>query len=71
LQDLQGAAMSLGHAAQVAKQMAPGDVFQILQTQSAVLAYNDTFVITGVLALVLVPLGLFMSAGKAKAKSGE
>jgi DHA2 family multidrug resistance protein len=71
LQDLQGAAMSLGHAAQVAKQMAPGDVFQILQTQSAVLAYNDTFIITGILALLLVPLGLFMSVGKAKAKSGE
>jgi DHA2 family multidrug resistance protein len=71
LQQLQGAAMSLGHAAQMAKQMAPGEVFQILQTQSAVLAYNDTFIITGVLALLLVPIGLFMSAGKAKAKSGE
>jgi DHA2 family multidrug resistance protein len=66
LQNLQGAAMSLGHAAQMAKQMAPGEVFQILQTQSAVLAYNDTFIITGVLALLLVPLGLFMSGGKAK-----
>jgi DHA2 family multidrug resistance protein len=71
LQNLQGAAMSLGHAAQMAKQLAPGEVFQILQTQSAVLAYNDTFIITGVLALLLVPIGLFMSAGKAKAKSGE
>jgi MFS transporter, DHA2 family, multidrug resistance protein len=71
LQNLHGAAMSLGHAAQMAKQMAPGEVFQMLQTQSAVLAYNDTFIITGVLALLLVPIGLFMSAGKAKAKSGE
>jgi DHA2 family multidrug resistance protein len=71
LQDLQGYATSLGHAVQVAKQMAPGEVFQILQTQSAVLAYNDTFVITAFLALLLVPLGLFMSGGKAKAKSGE
>jgi len=63
--------MSLGHTAQMAKQMAPGEVFQILQTQSAVLAYNDTFIITGVLALLLVPLGLFMSGGKAKAKTGK
>jgi MFS transporter, DHA2 family, multidrug resistance protein len=70
LQNLQGAAMSLGHAAHLAKQMAPGEVFQILQTQSAVLAYNDTFFITGVLALLLVPLGLFMSGANAKAKSG-
>jgi DHA2 family multidrug resistance protein len=71
LQNLQGAAMSLGHAAQMAKQMAPGEVFQILQTQSAVLAYNDTFIITGVLALLLVPLGLFMSGGKAKKQTGK
>ena len=71
VQHLQGAATSLGHAAQMAKQMAPGEALQILQTQSAVLAYNDTFVITGVLALLLVPIGLFMSGGKAKAKSGE
>jgi MFS transporter, DHA2 family, multidrug resistance protein len=71
LQDLQGAAMSLGHAAQLAKQLAPGEVFQMLQTQSAVLAYNDTFIITGILALLLVPLGLFMSGGKVEAKAGE
>jgi DHA2 family multidrug resistance protein len=71
LQNLQGAAMGLGHAAQLAKQLAPGEVFQILQSQSAVLAYNDTFVITGILALLLVPIGLSMSGGKARAKSGE
>ncbi len=71
LQDLQNAAASLGHAAQAAKQLAPSEVFQILQSQSAVLAYNDTFVITGMLALLLVPIGLFMSGGKAKARSGE
>jgi len=71
LQDLQGAAMSLGHAAQMAKQMAPGEVFRILQAQSAALAYNDTFLFTGCLALLLVPIGLLMSGGKSKARSGE
>jgi MFS transporter, DHA2 family, multidrug resistance protein len=71
LQQLRAASMGLGHAAQAAKQMAPGNVFQMLQSQAAVLAYNDTFLITGVLALLLVPIGLFMSSGKAKARSGE
>ena len=71
LQNLQAASMGLGHAAQAAQQMAPGQVFQILQSQNAVLAYNDTFVISGFLALILVPIGLFMSGGKPQARSGE
>jgi len=71
LQELQNAAVSLGQAADAARQAAPGQVFQILQDQAAVLAYNDTFYITGFLALLLVPIGLFMSGGKAKARSGE
>ena len=71
LQNLQAASMGLGHAAQAAQQMAPGEVFQILQSQNAVLAYNDVFVISGYLALILVPIGLFMSGGKPKARSGE
>src|SRR6201999_22983 len=71
LQDIQSASMSLGNAVESARQMAPGQVFQILQSQSAVLAYNDVFVISGFLALLLVPVGLFMSGGKPKARSGE
>ena len=71
LQQIQSATMGLGHAAQAAQQMAPGEVFQILQSQNAVLAYNDTFVISGFLALILVPIGLFMSGGKPQARSGE
>jgi MFS transporter, DHA2 family, multidrug resistance protein len=67
LQNLQAASMGLGNAAQAAKQMAPGQVFQILQSQSAVLAYNDVFIISGFLALLLVPIGLFMSGGRSKA----
>jgi DHA2 family multidrug resistance protein len=51
--------------------MAPGEVFQILQGQNAVLAYNDVFFISGLLALLLVPIGLFMSTVTPKARSGE
>jgi DHA2 family multidrug resistance protein len=71
LQNLQAAGVSLGHTAEAAQQMAPGQVFQILQGQNAVLAYNDVFAISGLLALVLVPIGLFMSGGTAHARSGE
>jgi MFS transporter, DHA2 family, multidrug resistance protein len=67
LQNLQAASMGLGNAAQAAEQIAPGQVFRILQSQSAVLAYNDVFIISGFLALLLVPIGLFMSGGKPKA----
>jgi DHA2 family multidrug resistance protein len=71
LQNLQAAGVSLGQTAEAARQMAPGQVFRILQGQNAVLAYNDVFFISGVLALLLVPIGLFMSGGKQKARSGE
>jgi DHA2 family multidrug resistance protein len=71
LHSLQAAGVSLGQTAEAARQLAPGQVFQILQGQNAVLAYNDVFVISGLLALLLVPIGLFMSGGKPKARSGE
>jgi DHA2 family multidrug resistance protein len=71
LQNLQAAGMSLGQTAEAARQMAPGQVFQILQGQNAVLSYNDVFFISGLLALLLVPIGLFMSGGTQQARSGE
>jgi DHA2 family multidrug resistance protein len=71
LQNLQAGWVSLGHSIEAARQMAPGQVFQILQGQNAVLAYNDVFVISGLMALLLVPIGLFMSADTPKAQGGE
>jgi DHA2 family multidrug resistance protein len=71
LQNLQAAGQSLGQTAEAARQMAPGQVFQILQGQNAVLAYNDVFFISGLLALLLIPIGLFMSTVTPKARSGE
>jgi DHA2 family multidrug resistance protein len=70
LQTLQADWMSLGQSAATARQLAPGQVFQILQTQNAILAYNDVFVLSGLLALLLIPLGLFMSGVKPAARSG-
>ena len=71
LQNLQAGWTSLGQTAEAARQMAPGQVFQILQGQNAVLAYNDVFVVSGFLALLLVPMGLFMTGGLQKARGGE
>jgi MFS transporter, DHA2 family, multidrug resistance protein len=71
LQSVQTELTSLGQSMDAARQMAPGVVFQTLQGQNAVLAYNDVFLITGCLALLLVPVGLCMSTVKAKARSGE
>ena len=70
LQTLQAGWVSLGQTAATARQMATGQVFQILQNQNAILAYNDVFVLSGLLALLLIPLGLFMSGVKVKARSG-
>jgi MFS transporter, DHA2 family, multidrug resistance protein len=71
LQSLEAAWISLGQTAEGARQMAPGQVFQMLQGQNAVLAYNDVFVIAGLLSLLFIPLGLFMSGGKPAPRSGE
>jgi DHA2 family multidrug resistance protein len=42
----------------------------MLQTQSAVLAYTDVFLITGAMALLMIPAALMMSGVKAKARGG-
>ena len=52
------------HGTPFAKAMmeAPNNVYQMLQTQEAVLAYIDVFWYTGLLALVLIPTALLMSS---------
>jgi DHA2 family multidrug resistance protein len=70
LQQVQQALMNLGYSATQAMQMAPGRVFQMLQSQVAVLAYNDVFLITACIAFVMTPTALLMSGVKAKAKGG-
>jgi DHA2 family multidrug resistance protein len=71
LQNVQAGLTSLGRSVEAARQMAPGEVFQTLQGQTAVLAYNDVFFISACLAILILPVGLFMSSVKAKARSGE
>jgi len=70
LQQVQQGMIALGNSAEQAAQRAPGHVFQMLQSQVAVLAYNDVFLITAVLSLGMTVAGLMLSNVKPKAGSG-
>jgi len=67
IQQIEQAVINTGTSTSGAMQLAMDQVYQMLQTQTAVLAYNRVFVLTGILALVLVPCALLMSNIKTKA----
>ena len=71
LQDVTNALVGFGQSAASAMTQAPGQVFSMLRTQEAVLAYNDVFFITGCLSFTMVPLALLLAGGKQRARSGE
>lgn len=70
LQQVQQGMIALGNSAEQAAQRAPGQVFQMLQSQVAVLAYNDVFLITAILSLAMTAAALMLSNVKPKAGSG-
>jgi DHA2 family multidrug resistance protein len=70
LRQTQQGLIDLGHSTAQAMQMAPGQVFQMLQTQSAVLAYNDVFLLTALMSFVMIPTALLMSGIKTKSSGG-
>jgi DHA2 family multidrug resistance protein len=70
MRHIEQAVVNTGTSANGAVQIAMGQVYQILQTQTAVLAYNRVFVLTGILALVMIPTALLMSNIKTKAGAG-
>jgi DHA2 family multidrug resistance protein len=70
LTQVQHALMDVGMSAAQAVQMAPGQIFKMLQNQSAVLAYNDVFLITAGLALLMAPIALAMKNAKPKSGGG-
>ena len=61
LQSVQQSAMTYGESMQQAIASAPGEVFQMLQTQASTLAYTDVFFIVGLMALSITVCGLFMT----------
>jgi DHA2 family multidrug resistance protein len=70
LQHIQQALIDTGQSAAEATLAAPGQVFQMLLGQAAVLAYNDVFLITACLSFVMIPTALMMSNIKAKSSGG-
>jgi DHA2 family multidrug resistance protein len=65
------ALLATGQSMGQAMRAAPGVVFQMLQLQTAILAYIDVFFITGLLALLLIPTALLMSDGRKKSSGGK
>jgi DHA2 family multidrug resistance protein len=71
LQDVQQGLVDTGLSVAQAAQAAPGQVLQILQTQVAILSYEDIFFLTAGLSLAFIPTALLMSGIKATARAGE
>jgi DHA2 family multidrug resistance protein len=70
LQRTQHALVDTGQSMAQAVQAAPGQIYQMLQGQVAVLAYNDVFLITACLAFVMIPTALLMTGVKPKSSGG-
>lgn len=64
LHQIEQALVNAGHSVAQAAEMAPGQVYSVLQAQVAVLAYMEVFFITACMAFVMVPTALLMSGGK-------
>ena len=67
LQHVKQAYINAGTSPQQAVLSAPGQIFLMLKGQVAVLAYNDVFLITAGIALVMTAAALAMANVKAKA----
>jgi DHA2 family multidrug resistance protein len=70
LQQVQQGLIDAGQSVGQAMQAAPGQVLQMLQGQVAVLAYNDVFLITACMSLLMIPTALLMSGIKTKSSGG-
>jgi DHA2 family multidrug resistance protein len=70
LQRVQQGLVDAGQSMAQAVQSAPGQVFQLLRAQAAILAYTDIFLITAGMALIMIPAALLLSAVKPKASGG-
>jgi MFS transporter, DHA2 family, multidrug resistance protein len=70
LQQVQQGLVDVGQSVGQAAQAAPGQIYQMLQGQSAVLAYSDVFMITAGMSLLMIPSALLMSGIKTKSSGG-
>jgi DHA2 family multidrug resistance protein len=58
------ALIDAGQSAENATLAAPAQIFKMLEQQAAVLAYNDVFIISAILALTITPVALMMKNAK-------
>jgi DHA2 family multidrug resistance protein len=70
LQSIQQTLIGLGQSTAQAAAAASGQVFQILQSQAAILAYSDVFLLTAAMSFVMIPTALLMSSVKGAGKPG-
>jgi DHA2 family multidrug resistance protein len=61
---------ALGHPAAAARDMALGQVYRIIRTQSAIMAYNDTFVYCAIVAFAVVPFCFLMTSKRSTGGPG-
>ncbi len=73
-QDLQAkyqqSLMAMGHTAAVAKNMAMGQIYQIIRSQAAIMAYSDVFIYCAIVAFAIVPFTFLMTSKKSGGMGG-
>jgi len=70
LEQVQQALINSGQSLAQAVQSAPGKIFEMLQLQTAILAYNDVFLLTACMSFIMIPIALLMSGIKTKSSGG-
>ena len=70
IQGIQQNLLSTGHAAGTTLSTATGQVYQMLRTQSQVLAYSDVFAYCAIGAFCIVPFAFLFSSVKAQGGGG-
>ncbi|WP_374546872.1 DHA2 family efflux MFS transporter permease subunit [Rhodoblastus sp.] len=64
------ALVAMGHSAAVAENMAMGQIYRMIRTQAAIMAYSDTFIACAVVAFFVVPFCFLMTARKSAGGPG-
>jgi MFS transporter, DHA2 family, multidrug resistance protein len=62
--------IAMGHTAAVAQEMAVGKVYQMIRSQSAIMAYSDVFVYCALVAFAVVPFTFLMTSKKSAGGPG-
>jgi MFS transporter, DHA2 family, multidrug resistance protein len=61
---------AMGHSAAAAHDMALGQIYRMIQTQAAIMAYSDTFVVCAVVAFAVTPFCFLMTSRKSSGGPG-